>query len=809
MRTLLLFCLFALPFFSPAQDSLSVRGRVGDDTTALAGASVSLLKAMDSSLVKLALSAQDGTFEFSGLPAGEYRVSVSSVGYLPFLSEKFGLSSLVQLPAITLQRGAGALGAVTVTAKRPMVEARLDKMIVNVDASPSNAGATALELLEKSPGISVDKDGNISLKGKQGVIVLMDGKQTYLSGQDLANLLRSMPASQLDQVEIMTQPSARFDAAGNSGVINLKTKKTKTNGFNGTINVGYVQGFYPKSPNSGNFNYRKGKVNLFANVGFNYWESFNEQSLLRRFRNAGVTTEFNQVGRNKNISTTYNARVGMDYNINPKTTIGFSSGGIYSLRRNSNTSNGDFYRQGSAIIDSNVYASNTQRNPWKNFTSNVNFRRGLKKAGQEITADLDYIAYRSELQQFNNNTTSYPATEADPSRFLLRANLPSDIDIYSAKVDYVHPLANEAKFEAGLKTSLVKTDNNAPYESFNESTGQWQDDIRKDHFRYDEQISAAYVNFSRQVKKWGFQAGLRAEHTATTGKQVLLDKKISRDYTQLFPTAYISYAMNEKNQFGLNYGRRIERPNYQDLNPFQQFLDLYTYNQGNPFLTPQFTNNIELTHIFKSRLSTTLNYTYTTDIINDILKQDDETKVTYQTKENVATRRNIGLAVSYNAPITKWWTTSLYGNAYNTFFKGIVNGTMLSTDVTSFMFNMNQQFRFAKTWGAEVSGFYQSKSLMTSMFVIDPMYVISFGASKSIMKNKGSLKLSIIDPFWLQKVTVDVQHDGIDMLVKNKWDNRRVGLTFTYRFSKGQAVQQRRRASGVQEEQNRAGGSGN
>ena len=256
----------------------------------------------------------------------------------------------------------------------------------------------------------------------------------------------------------------------------------------------------------------------------------------------------------------------------------------------------------------------------------------------------------------------------------------------------------------------------------------------------------------------------------------------------------------------MSYGRRIERPNYQDLNPFQRLLDLYTYNKGNPYLSPQFTNNIELSHIFNGRLSTTINFTSTTDIINDILKQDDQTKVTYQTKENVASRRNVGLAVSYNAPITKWWTTSMYGNVFNNYYKGVVNNVMLSTDVTSFMFNFNQQFKFAKTWGAEVSGFYQSRQLTTSVFVIDPIYVINFGASKQILKNKGTIRLSVIDPFQLQKVDVHIDHGNIDMTVLNTWDNRRVGLTFTYRFNKGQAVQQRKRSSGsAQDEQNRIG----
>ncbi|RZK47257.1 MAG: TonB-dependent receptor, partial [Pedobacter sp.] len=669
------------------------------------------------------------------------------------------------------------------------------------DASPSNAGATALELLEKSPGISVDKDGNISLKGKQGVIVLMDGKQTYLSGQDLANLLRSMPASQLDQVEIMTQPSAKFDAAGNAGVLNLKTKKAKTMGFNGSINIGYVQGNYPKSPNSFNLNYRKGKINFFANGGYTYWESNSEQTLNRKFKTGNENYVFDQVGTSVSRSSSTNGRIGLDYNIDSKNTVGVMIGGSYSLRNGRNISDGDFFYEDTRQVDSGIYASNITRNPWRNFTANANFKRTLNKSGREITADLDYAKYRSALNQFTDNSVNYPDKPTLP--YLLRAVLPSDIDIYSAKVDYVHPLDKNTKIEAGAKLSYVSTDNNAPYESFDFTASKWVDDVRKDHFRYDEQITAGYLNFSKQVKKWGFQAGLRGEHTHSKGTQVLLDKGISRDYFQLFPTAYISYAMNDKNQFGLNYGRRIERPNYQDLNPFQMFLDLYTFNKGNPYLTPQFTNNIELSHIFKSKLSTTLNYSYTTDIINDILVQDDETKVTFQTKENVATRRNIGLAISYNAQITKWWTTSLYGNVYNTYFKGLVNNALLSTDVTSYMMNMNQQFRFAKTWGAEVSGFYQSKMLATSMFVIDPMYVLSFGASKQILKNKGSLKLSIIDPFRLQKTDVYIRHSNIDMLVTNRWDNRRVGLTFTYRFSKGQNVQQRRRTTGSQDEQNR------
>jgi outer membrane receptor protein involved in Fe transport len=802
MKITLAILLLTLSVFNAAAQQENVyRGRVTVSSTPHPGATVALLQQKDSTLVKLSVTDKDGLFEFTGIAAGKHIFLITSVGY----DSAFTIAEPEKVMDIELTARSTSLGTVTVVGKKPLVEARLDKMIVNVDASPSNAGATALELLEKSPGISVDKDGNISLKGKQGVIVLMDGKQTYLSGQDLANLLRSMPASQLDQVEIMTQPSAKYDAAGNSGIINLKSKKTRTMGFNGSINVGFVQGIYPKSPNSFNLNYRKNKVNIFANGGYTYWSNIGEQTLNRKFNMGASDYVFDQAGNSKSTSNSLNGRLGIDYTVDAKTTIGVLVGGSYSLRKNVNRSVGDFFGSNTLHVDSSIHADNTTRNPWKNFTANANFKRSLNKTGRELTVDVDYINYSSELNQFTDNRVLYPDKPMLP--YFLRAVLPSEIDIYSAKADYVHPLDKETKIEAGVKMSYVSTDNNAPYETYDTVQGKWVDDVRKDHFRYDEQITAGYINFSKQVNKWGFQAGLRAEHTHSKGTQVLIDKSISRDYFQLFPTAYVSYAMNDRNQFGLNYGRRVERPNYQDLNPFQQFLDLYTFNQGNPYLTPQFTNNVELSHIFKSKLSTTLNYAYTSDIINDILVQNDETKVTYQTKENVATRRNIGLAISYNAQLTSWWTTSLYGNIYNNRYKGLVNNVMLSTDITSYMLNFNQQFKFLKTWGAEMSGFYQSKTLYTSMFVIEPMYVISFGFSKQVLKTKGMVKLSVIDPFRIQKSDVKIDHSNINMYVTNRWDNRRVGLTFTYRFSKGQNVQQRRRTSGAQEEQNRVGQS--
>ena len=817
MRKLFSFLLiFQLVSGVALAQSAGINGVIRDeDGKPVASATVSLLRSKDSGLVKMAVSDAAGSYEFSTIREGQYLVSVTAVGFAKALTAPFTFSavSAFTVTPVSLVRAGGGMEGVVVQARRPLVENKIDKMVVNVDASPTNAGSTALEVLEKSPGITVDRDGNISLKGKQGIIVLMDGKQTYLSGQDLANLLRNMPASQLDQIEIMTQPSAKFDAAGNSGIINLRTKKNTQRGFNGSVNLSYVQGRYPKSPNSVNFNYRNSKINFFSNLSYSYWSGFNDQQLVRKFRNNGaVTSVFDQDAQQKNSGQNYSARVGMDYFINKKTSIGIGVNGIYNPRKWENNGRANIFN-GASTLDSFNTAYTLNRDKWKNFGANLNFRKTLSGTGRELTADLDYIRYDSRSRQLSDNYNYFPGGQLIRDPFLLRGWLPSDISIYSGKADYVQSLKGGTKFEAGVKSSYVSTDNDAQYTNYDHTNGKWiTDNQRSNHFIYEENINAAYVNLSRQVKKWGFQAGLRAENTIAEGKQfgnsTQKDTSFSKNYTQLFPTAYVSYAYNEKNQFGLSYGRRIERPNYQDMNPFQYFLDQYTYRQGNPNLTPQFTHNIELSHNYKGALNTTLNYTSTTDILNDILKQNDETKVTYQTKENVASRKVIGIAVSYNAPVTKWWTTSVFVNVNNNHYKGLVNNEFLDVDMTTFTANASQQFRFARTWMAEVSGFYRSRALETGMFLMEPMGVVSFGFSKQILKNKGSLKLNVVDPFYIQKATVGIDFGNIDARVDNRWDNRRVGLTFSYRFSKGQNIQpQRRRASSAQEEQNRAGGS--
>ena len=778
--------------------------------------SVSLLKARDSSLVKMALSNREGQFEFEKIAAGDYLVSLSGAGYTGWFSKPLEISSsnpVVTTGEVIVQPSTGSLAEVTVVGKRPLVENKIDKTIVNVDASISNAGNSAMEVLEKSPNISVDKDGNITMKGKQGVIILIDGKQTYLGGADLVNLLKNTPASQLDQIELMSQPSAKYDASGNAGIINIKTKRSQQKGFNASVTLSYIQAVYPKSPNSLNWNYRNGKFNVYGNYSFSYWEGFSQIEINRHITDQEKNTHtlFAQTSDLHFQARTHNFKTGVDFLATEKNSFGFSVTGLVDKRESDVSTASNLYdldQNGKLGSTSNAYTRNT--NPWLNAGMNLNFRRQIDKKGRELTADLDYLVYDTKSIQQSDNYTYNPDGSLDTTNgainpYLLHGNLPSVIRIYTGKADYTHPLKNNGKIEAGWKSSYVKTDNDAQY-SYLMNNNPVVDTNRSNRFLYDENINALYANYSQQFGKWGLQVGLRMEQTHARGNQVVKNQSFDTSYVQLFPSTFLSYAMNEKNQFSLSYGRRIDRPNYQDMNPFQYFLDQYTYRQGNPNLRPQFSHNIELSYNFKGELNLSANYTYIDDVINDILKQNDSSKVTYQTKENVSNQTNIGLSISYNKELTKWWTISVSGNVFNNHYWGIVNDTYLDVSMTSFLANLSTQFRFGKGWGGEISGFYNSKELATGMIVAEPMKILSFAFSKQVLHEKGMLKLNLRDPFYIMKFNGYSKFGNIDFNVHSRWDNRRVALTFTYRFGKTMNNMPQRKKGSSSDEQNRVGG---
>lgn len=797
-----------------------ISGAVVDgDTRTVELATITLKRAADSSVAKISVADKSGHYSFESLPAGNYFVAVSAVGHEPGLSKIVTVSAenpVVELPVIELVPVAKAVSGVTVTARKPLVEQKIDRTVVNVDASITNVGNSALEVLEKSPGITVDKDGNISLKGKQGVQIYIDGRPSYLSGADLANLLRSMTAAQLEQIEIMTNPPAKYDAAGNSGVINIKLKKNKQFGYNGSVTAGLTQGRYLRTNDNASFNYRNKNLNVFSNLSFNRNHRGQELYITRNFRdNSGnISSMFDQVTGMKNRSGYYSANAGLDYTVSKKTTMGVVLGTFYNPGSwNASTASSSYQPDGSLSGTTSAISSTHQT--WKNFSGNLNFRTVFDSAGQELSGNVDYISYDASNGQSlaSHYFDKFGAPSETPDTLL--GNLPQNIKIYSGKIDYSLPLKHDARFEAGAKSSYVSTDNNAIYENM-ESGMNVLDSARSNHFIYKENINAVYVNYSRPLgKKWNGQFGLRAENTnakgrssgyeynSGAGKFVSSVKTFNRNYTQLFPTAYVQYKASDRHSFVLDYGRRVNRPDYEDLNPFIEFLDRYTFRQGNPNLKPQFAHNIELSHSYKSILTTTVNYTVTTDIIQDVLQQNTATSETFIGKANIANSHQWGISMNAGFEIKKGWSVNLYANAYNNHFRGVVNNDPIELSLTGAMFQGQTQIKWGKGWGAELSGFYRTRSLEGVIF-IEPIGQVSAGLSKQILKNKGSIRINVRDIFAGSVFTGSSRYADVDARFRNVNDSRAGAITFTWRFSKGKQMQGgQRKRGGADDEQNR------
>jgi iron complex outermembrane recepter protein len=800
---------------SLAQTPGKVTGSIkdGGNQKIIDAATISLLKSKDSSLAKSAVTDKEGNFIFENVKEGSYLVSAASLGHSKVYSSAFTISmeqNTYEVGVLQLVPTTQNLKEVVVETKKPFIERKIDRTIVNVDASISNAGSTAMEVLEKSPGITVDKDGNISLKGKQGVKVFIDGKPSYLSGPDLANLLRSMGSAQMDQIEIMTNPPAKYDAAGNAGVINIKLKKNKMMGYNGSINASYTQGKYPRTNESINLNYRNKAVNVFANYSYRADKNYSELTILRKFRDKDskqLLSIFDQESKFTNSNHSNTAKFGVDVNVSKKTVVGAVVSGFVNTEKFSNDSR-TFLQNSAGITDSTTLATTQVNGKWKNLSANFNVRHTFDSSGRELSFDADYVHYsQSNSQGLYNHYYDANNQPNAPSDTLL-SNIPSNIKIYSLKADYSQTLKGNAKLEAGLKASFVKTDNDAQYDYI--VNGQKVHDYgRSNHFIYDEEIKAAYVNLNKQInKKWSTQLGLRLENTISKGKQLTTNENFERNYTQLFPTAFIGYDVNEKNNLSVNYGRRIERPDYADLNPFYFFLDKYTYQRGNTNLRPQFSHNIEFSHTYKGNFTTTLNYTKVTDLINDVLDQNEETNETFITKSNIASQRQYGVTVTTLIPVKKWLKVNVYANFSNNRFQGFVNNSNIDLQSNLFTTNINTQMSFGKGWSGELSGFYRTKGL-DGVLVIGAMGAVNGGISKSILKNKGTVKLGFRDIFWTQKFKGSAEYSYIDTHFTQQRDSRQVSLNFNWRFGNSKIQAPKRKNGGASDEQNRVKTSSN
>lgn len=783
-----------------------ITGKVQDENqNPLEFANILLLNAADSSLAKGDLSDSTGAYIFDNIPAGKYLISASMVGYGSIYSTTFEVGKTsVNVPI--LEFGAGTrLTEVEVTAKRPFIELSANKIIVNVESSPTSAGDNALEVLRKSPGVQVDDNNNISLKGKQGVLIMIDDKRSYLSNSEIARMLESMPANSIYQIEIILNPSAKHDAEGNAGIINIKMKKDKNLGFNGNINVGAGYGKFGGTDGNFTFNYRQKKFNIFGNIGSWYNKGYQINEINRSVPFNGLTTNFEGRTDRENYSQGVYYRGGVDFFLTDKTTLGVLVNGNHGNWNFESIANTNISGDNQADF-SLVQANNQGKSTWDNLTYNINFKQEFG-AGKKLTIDADYSTYNS-----GNNSTyfNYYFNNGQEvvNPYLLRSNNDSDLDIWAFKADYSHPISDKISVEAGLKSSFVGTDNGVLFE-VQDTAGNWAKDIgQSNEFDFNENINAAYLNYSQQFEKFSLQVGIRAEQTRNDGYSATLDSTLNREYVSLFPNISLSHQLGEDHSLSYSYSRRIDRPSYEDLNPFTFFLDQYTFERGNPFLNPQFTHSLNASYGFKQAAFLTLSYGHTDDAMADIIEQNDSSNQTFQTKANLATLDNVSINLSSPIPVQKWWMMRVNLSAnYNSFISEY-SGGFIDNSQWSFNAYLANSFTIRKGTTAEISGWYQSKSIF-SMIEILPMYSVNIGFSQTVLDGKGTLRLSGNDVFNIQQFRGVIHQDNINASINNKWQTRRFSLSFTYRFGNSQVKAARQRNTATDEERERASGGNN
>jgi hypothetical protein len=742
------------------------------------GATVRLLKTTDTAVVATRMTDGDGKFQFINVGIGTYILKITAVGKKEFNSASLHVmeSKGINLPIIIMFPAKSTeLNEVVIKAKRPLIQMEIDKTVVNVDAMISSASSNTLEILEKTPGIVINAGGDITLNGRSGVMVLIDERPTYMSGQDLSLYLKSLPGSLLDKIELIDNPPSRYDASGNA-IINIKLKKNRMGGFLGSIATGYSQGKYGRNTNSLNLNYNYKKVNLFGSMGYSYEKNYSNDNFTRNFFDVNnvPTSTVSLLNKQKSKSEGLNTNLGLDYAATTNTTYGFQ----VNLNDNKNIELLNYYSDNySAEQLDNISMGNTNgENNRTNLGTNINFLHKFGKTGKELSADINYLNYRSTGNQSLIN---------NQDRFFY--NLPSEINIYSAKADYVQTIKNNARFEAGFKSSFVINDNKSDYYNITDQ-GQVIDNGKSNHFKFRENINSAYINAQKGWKYLSVQLGLRLENTQSKGRQlgneIVQQSQFSKNYTQVFPTLFLNYKFDTVGRNTLNFSisKRINRPNYQYLNPFLFFRDSYSYTVGNPELTPQYQFRYELKYQYKQLLRMGLSYNRFTDVIFQTTQVVNN--VFIKKPENVAFGYMLLLNNSISLTPKDWWNLNLELQFSKMGLNGMAYGQKLNPSTYVARIGIYNQFQFKKGWSAELNCYYASRDLNGQAFT-SGMYRVNTGIQKKIWKDKGSIRINMDDIFhsWVYENRSVGLAQAYSFQISES-DTQRLGIALTYRFGK-------------------------
>ena len=802
VKTLLI---LLIPMFIIGQE-IQLQGVLVDDTGApVPFAYVSLFSAADSTLAKVEAADEAGIFRFAGVADGSYYLEATFVGMDNVYVNNVQIegNNRKDLGQITFATSAVQLETATVKAKRAIVEVKPDRTVFNVEGTINAVGADGMELLRKAPGVLVDNNENITVLGRSGVLVYVDGRRLPLQGADLTNFLKNLNAAQIDKIDIITNPGARYEAEGNAGIIDIRLKKSLEAGANGSISLDMGKGRRERAGINMTGNARRGIVNVYGGLGLSYNENWNIMDF-DNFQNGLLLDESNVFD---NLYQGGNLRLGTDFYLNKEHTIGFLFNGNLADLNNDNRNESFISSQATPqMIDSVLIANNSSVGVNNNATINLNY--AFRRDETSVNVDFDYGGYRNDFSYDQPNRYFLADRTTPLTANLVKYNTPTDIDIYTAKVDYETGFAG-GKLGAGGKFSKVLTDNLFEFFDIQDSLEVFND-RRSNQFTYDEKVYAGYMNYSRPLSQAvNFSGGLRVETTDAVGNLIafrseLQEDPVNLDYTNFFPSAGLTWQSSPISTWAINYGRRINRPDYNVLNPFRIQLSELSFMRGNTNLSPEIVNNLELGWTYKYMYNFKIAYSKTTDQITRLIGPDEvDPRAGFLSWDNLAEQTILSFNFSAPVQFKSWWNAYFNATALHQDNQADY-GPAGIVDLQAFNYNIYQQhtFQAGKGWTLELSSWYSGPGIWGGVFEFDPSYAINAGVQRKFLNDKLNVRLNVTDITFQTGWSGVSNFNGLRGVGAGNWDSRRVNLNLNYSFGNNK-YKARNRKTGLESESNR------
>ncbi len=801
MNKILLLLFITISYTSQAQ-SYKISGKINiDNKEKIAGISL-ILFSEKNVVIKAEITNKLGEFSFNNINKGIYSLKTSFIGYEEIVVPSITINSEnIEIPLITLKEATTQLSEVVIKKEKPMIQVLADKTVFNIENTINAIGNSGFELLRKAPGVIIDNNDNLIVEGKSGVLIYIDGKQSFLSGSDLTNYLKTIQANDIEAIEIITQPSSKYDAAGSAGIINIKLKKNKNFGTNGTVTSGLNIGRFGTSVNSMSFNNRNKKNNFFGNYSNRFGRGYNFINLYRQQSN----TIFDSRSSTINENNANNIKLGYDYYHNAKNTFGIVLTGNFNNAFGNSSTRTPIRPINSNVNTAVLKSQNDVENKTYNLYSNLNYKyQGTNE--NSFNADLDFGKFNSDKRNYQPNFYYNGAETLIESQVINAQETPIDITISSLKSDYEQKLL-EGKVGVGFKSSIVETKNTFNVYNYTGNTPVFNE-TASNKFNYSENINAVYLNYNRNLKKINFQLGIRIENTNSDGKllsnQLNDNERVKRNYTDFFPSGGITFKKNDNNSFALIYSKRIERPNYQSLNPFENQIDELSFNRGNPFLKPQYTNNIKLSHTYKYKLTTTLSYSYITDFFAQVTEAVG-TNRNFLTSKNVANNEILNLGVSYPFKVNNWW--NVYFNASGFYSRYIpTDPSFIAISQETFNIYAQNTINLPKEVVMEVSGWFNSPSVWGGTYRTSSLGSLDVAFQKKFLNKKLNARIAFSDVLFTSPWQGNTEFGNLIINGDGGNDSRQVRFNLSYNFGNDLVKKERTRNTGLDDEKNRIGG---